>query len=37
MAGFGLDTNYGPRLQKNGGFLIMLVVYLMVGMERNVF
>jgi hypothetical protein len=37
MAGFGLDTKYGPRLQKNGGFLIMLVVYLMAGMERNVF
>ena len=37
MAVFGLDTKYGPRLQKNGGFLIMLVVYLMVGMERNVF
>jgi len=37
MAGFGLDTKYGPRLQKNGVFLIVLVVYLMARMERNVF
>jgi hypothetical protein len=35
--GFGLDTKYGPRPQKNGGFLIMLAVHLMAVMERNVF
>jgi hypothetical protein len=28
MGGFGLDTKYGPSLQKNGGFLIMLVEHL---------
>jgi hypothetical protein len=37
MAGFGLDKKYGPRLQKNSGFLIVLVENLMAGMVRNVF
>jgi hypothetical protein len=37
MAGFGLDTKYGPHLQKNSWFLIMLKVHLMEGVERNVF
>jgi len=37
MAGFVLGKKHGPRLQKNGGFLIMLVVHLMAGLERNGF
>jgi hypothetical protein len=37
MAGFSLDTKYGPHLQKNGRFLIMLKVHLMEGVERNIF